>query len=39
MAKWPGDYKIKVYGEEKGKANIELLIDGKIILEDVVKLK
>lgn len=39
VAKWKGDYKIKVYGEEKGKADIELLIDGKIILEDTVVLK
>ena len=39
VAKWPGDYKYKFYGKKKGSAKIEMLIDGKIVIEDTVNLK
>ena len=39
VSKWDGDYTISFSGDTKGKATIELLIDGKIIRTDSVKLK
>ena len=39
VAKWPGDYVYKFSGKKKGEAKIELLVDGKIVIEDTVKLK
>ncbi|MCR5429846.1 MAG: Stk1 family PASTA domain-containing Ser/Thr kinase [Eubacterium sp.] len=39
VAKWPGDYVYKFSGKKKGSAKIELLVDGKIVVEDTVNLK
>ena len=39
VAKWPGDYVYKFSGKKKGPAQIELLVNGKIVIEDTVNLK
>ncbi len=39
VAKWPGDYVYKFSGKKKGSAKIELLVDGKIVVEDTINLK
>ena len=39
VAKWPGDYVYKFYGKDKGVAKIELLVDGKKVIEDNINLK
>ena len=39
VAKWPGDYVYKFSGNKKGAAQIELLVNGKIVIEDTVNLK
>ena len=39
VAKWPGDYVYKFSGKKKGVAQIELLVNGKIVIEDTVNLK
>lgn len=36
---WPGDYKMTFKGDVKGKATVELLVDGKIVIEDTIELK
>lgn len=39
VAKWKDDYKYKFYGKKKGTAEIELLVDGKIIITGTVTLR
>lgn len=39
VSTWPGDFTISLTGDTKGKATIQLLIDGKTIRQDSVKLK
>ena len=39
VSKWPGDYTMTLTSDTKGKATIELLIDGKVVKTDKVKLK
>ena len=39
VSKWEGDYTIKLTGDTKGKATVELLVNGVIVHEDTVKLK
>ena len=39
VAKWTGDYVYKFSGKKKGPAQIELLVNGKIVIEDTVNLK
>ena len=36
ISKWTGDYTYTFYGDIKGKATVELLVDGKIVIEDTV---
>lgn len=39
VSKWIGDYTITLTGDEKGKATVELLINGVIVKTDTVRLK
>ncbi len=39
VSKWTEDFTIELTGDTKGKATIELLINGKIVKEDTVRLK
>lgn len=39
VSKWTGDYTITLTGNEKGKATVELLINGVIVKTDTVRLK
>ncbi len=39
VSKWPGDYKYTFHGKKKGEAEIELLVNGEIVIEDTVNLK
>lgn len=39
VSKWTGDYTITLTGDEKGKATVELLINGVIVKTDTVRLK
>ena len=39
VSTWPGDYTIQLTGDKKGKATIELMVNGQIIHTGTVKLK
>lgn len=39
VSKWTGDYTITLVGDEKGKATVELLINGVMVKTDTVRLK
>lgn len=39
VSKWPGDYTIQLTGDKKGKATIELMVNGQVIHTGTVKLK
>lgn len=39
VSTWPGDYTIQLTGDKKGKATIELMVNGQIIHTGAVKLK
>ena len=39
VSTWPGDYTIELTGDKKGKATIELMVNGQVIHTGTVKLK
>ena len=39
VSTWPGDYTIEFTGDKKGKATIELMVNGQVIHTGTVKLK
>lgn len=39
VSMWQGDYTMNFEGDKKGKATIELFVDGKSVVKDTVKLK
>lgn len=39
VSTWPGDYTIQLTGDKKGKATIELMVNGQVIHTGTVKLK
>lgn len=39
VSKWTGDYTITLVGDEKGKATVELLINGEVVKTDTVRLQ
>ena len=39
VSKWTGDYTISLTSETKGKATIELYVNGKVVKEDTVRFK
>ena len=39
VSNWPGDYEINLVSNKKGKAQVELFVNGKSVKKDTVKLK